>query len=240
MFCFYRKLLYVCLILALVTPLKGQEIQTKKLILPAFLADAAVPTSYVLANGARHLNLYAGTLGHPFLVSSTFSTGNHVIINGKKFDDITLNFDVHNMILIIQYDFDRLGKQRYIPPVNSVESFSIDGRKFVRFSYAPDGDVKFYEEIYSGYYGIYNLYSKKYEVNRNNLQQFEFSEVAKSTYVYYNNEFYRYRSNRGFVNSFPDEFQPEIKDYLRENKMNVRNISRTRMQEILKYINALD
>lgn len=203
------------------------------------MADVAIPPSYTLTNGARHLNIYASALGHPYLISSTFPTGNQVVINGEKFKDVILNFDVHNMILIIEYDFERLGKQRYVPPVNSVESFTIYGRKFVRLSKVPGGDSKFYEEIFSGSYRAYNLYTKKYEVNRNNSQQYAFSDLTKSMYVYYNDQFFRYRNNRGFVKSFPENMQPQIKQYIRENKLKVRNEGLFGMQELLEYINAL-
>ena len=165
-----------------------------------------------LVNGIKYVNLYRTAKGTPFLINEEMIPG-WVIINGKKYQDLELNYDVYNQDLVMSYYTNLLGSQKIIIPNQNLESFGFTNREF-RKIVLPGKNEHIYEIMLDGKYKIYYEYSRNYTVNTNpNDKGYMFSALITEKYLYNpeNNTYQKFKNSRSFRKLFQPEIARELK-----------------------------
>lgn len=193
----------------------------------------------VLYNGTLYASYMPGNVnGHPYLFSSGFEPG-YVIIKGRKFDNVLLNYDIFNQKLLLKYQ-DLNGSGRIILLSQAwMNVFSLQDKQF-EYIDAGTGQKKLFQVIGNDTLKI--LYSWKKELSLSNQAGntgYYFSDPVKTMYLYGNNGLYRFRNNRNFIDFFYPEIKSKIAIYLRENRINVRKASDRNMLLLINNCNEI-
>ena len=56
----------------------------------------------------------------------------------------------------------------------------------------------------------------------------------KKSYIYWQSELHEFKGTRSFVRIFPDR-QPEIKAFIRQNKLKIRKLNDSQMHRLISY-----
>jgi len=200
--------------------------------------DQVYGIDQTLCNGKKYTYMPPpGTTRHQYLKSPFFTVG-CVTLKGKIFQDITLNYDIFNQQLLLQYANDD-------GPLNILEvskawlkGFSLDNRNFELLNL--DQEPRFYQVLGEGTVRI--LYFWRKSLNLNNAigtYNFVFSNDIRDSYVLMNEQLKPFNSNRSLTKIFEEGKRPEIKSYLRKNRVKVKKASDQVMTEMITFIGKL-
>ncbi|MEM6800948.1 MAG: hypothetical protein AAF696_06060 [Bacteroidota bacterium] len=196
-----------------------------------------------LISGREHQAVYHFTLGHPFWVKKSWFLGD-LQTDLHFYPDLTLRYDIYR---------DRL---LYLPDSLSLNYLAVGQEQVVYFMI---GDTYFYHlglgeekaallenNMKSGYYEL--IYSGKvllYAKNKKELKgktgdskvHSEFFE-RRYRYLYVNNAFFLIKKRKDLLRALP-KFQVEMKNYLRQNRINLKRIGDPQFVQILSYYDSL-
>ncbi len=189
----------------------------------------------LLYNGRIYsFSLSPETIGHPFLQNQNYQFGS-VVISQEVYEGLLLNYDIYNQELILKYK-DMHGADNAIKISKAwLRKFYLDDKEFV-LRRAGDGGQQFFQVI--GYDSLRVLYywekemSLTKEVGKTNYQ---FSKAMKTMYLSKNDEFYRFRNNKSFVAYFDEGKRDDVKNYLSQNRINVKKASDGKMLDLITY-----
>jgi hypothetical protein len=190
-----------------------------------------------LVNGIEYINLHIRSTGHKFLDEDDFYEG-RVVIDKKGYKDVFLKYDIFNQHVILLIEHPLGGNKQIILNNLRIDEFEINGRIFHKYTFPATGTI-FYQVI--GNDEMACLYRfKKQEIPRaidqNNLS--EFTDVQKKSFLYWQSELHAFRSNRSFIQIFPDH-QAQIKSFIRQNKFQVKKLNDAQMHRLIIYCNSL-
>jgi len=192
----------------------------------------------LIYNGKKYAYfLPSGTGGNQFLYSEEFAEG-AIVIKGKTFTGIKINYDIYNQVLLLKYD-DETGSPQIIEVSEAwLEGFSLGqtGFRYLEFK----GESRFYQVLGSGSQKVLYQWRKTLKLNSSvGNSQFMFSAPLKSNYVMAGDEIYSYGSKGGFIKLFDPAHKTAIKNYIRENKINPKKSSDRVMTDLMDYISNL-
>jgi hypothetical protein len=193
----------------------------------------------VLYNGRSYFfSLPYKTRGHPFFISQDFQEG-YVVIRGKPYENILLNYDIYNQELVLKYK-NLNGSYEFLSLAGVwLEGFWIHDKEFESIGY-PGGEARFFQVIGKDSLKILYYWEKKLEVSRmSGDANYYLSDPVRIMYLYRDESLYRYRNNRDLVNFFDPETGIRVKDYLKKKRIKVRKASDGSIQELIRYINHL-
>lgn len=192
----------------------------------------------VLYNGKKYSYfLPPGTGGNQFIFSPDFFTGD-VTIKGQHFDGITLNYDLFNQQLLLQYA-DETGALNIIVISNAwLESFSLGNMEFEYLS-LKDGP-RYYQVIGNGPVRIlyYRRKDLKLDVSYGGSHH-TFTPPVKSQYVLIEGRLQPFSNKRSLIAIFDQGLKPQIKNYFHINKIKLKKASDKTMTELINYIGNL-
>ena len=190
-----------------------------------------------LVNGEKYFYPYYSADGDPFFDSG--SEGSTISVKGKEFEDQSLRYDIYNHLLVLDYTDVYGGITSLVLRNEWVESFSINQRKFKGMS-GPEGELEFFQVISENRISCLYRWSKEYQLNLNSgVQKYYFTEPHKEAFLFIDNHFHPFKSNRSFLKAFDEEQQKGIKQFIRQAKINVKNASESQMRHLLDYCNSL-
>ena len=64
---------------------------------------------------------------------------------------------------------------------------------------------------------------------------FSFSDPKRRYYLLLDGALYRYKNNRSFLNTLPEPARASIREYLKENRIQVGVVNDTVMNEVIRY-----
>jgi hypothetical protein len=67
----------------------------------------------------------------------------------------------------------------------------------------------------------------------------EFTESEKENYLILDGSLKKYKNNRSFTELFQNEIKSRVKEYIRNNHINVAKSSDGKIKELLTYCNSL-
>lgn len=178
-----------------------------------------------------------GTAGHPYLQSNLFSTGT-VFLSGTAYPGQAINYDIYRQQLLLRYADNQ-------SPFNVIEvskarlnGFDLDSRHFeLLFPYS---DTCFYQVIGTGSIKFAYLWSRKLDLSTTSGNSaYYFSKPERSLYLLREGKLLGFRSNRGLTRLFGREFQPEIREYLRQHKIRVRKSPDEVMERLAGFLGTL-
>lgn len=174
---------------------------------------------------------------HPFLAGEEFIPG-WVQIKGIRFNDLMLNFDIYTQALLLKYrDAEEALRVIEISPV-WLDAFGI-GDKIFQVT-ADDAAIRVMQVLGQTPVTILYSWSKTAQLTRlHGKTGFLFSEPARINICRIDSFDYSYRKNRDFVRLFQHEVQVEIRNYLKNNNINIRKASDQQVISLLKHFQFL-
>ena len=188
-----------------------------------------------MINGVKYLYLYSDIEGYPFFGEDQFYTGSLVIAN-REYQDVYLKYDLYNQNMILQYSPFSGGTDQILLRNEDIHEFKIDGKLFRKYSF-PETGTRFYQVVTPG--KIYCLYYWAKVLNYSTLSSYYFTPQKKVSYIVKNGKPYRYKSKKQFRKLFPVQHQKEIKQFIRKNKIRLKNESDGNMRRLLEFCNQL-
>lgn len=194
----------------------------------------------LLHNGRTYaFTLSNGTIGHPFLHTQNYASG-YVIIKNEKFKDILLNYDIYNQELILKYK-DLHGAFNFIKLSKAwLRGFYLHNDAFVLIE-AEDGQKQFFQVI--GQDGLQILYQwqKKMSLSmQTGSKNYQFLDPEKIMYLFSNKEFFRFKNNKSFIAYFEPSLRDYLKEYLSQNKINVKKASDEEMLNLITFCSRIE
>lgn len=174
--------------------------------------------------------------GSQYLIEDNFMQGD-IIINNQTFTNLLLNYDVYNQEVILRFESNyktvtiKLNKEK-------MDGFTLGKRKFILIK-SPGEPVP---EIYQ-YFGDDQLmvlyhWEKELDLSSKSGNSFwSFSKPRKTMYLLIEKQKHRFKNNRTFLSLFEKPQKHEIKTFIKQNKINLKRISVTELNELIKFCN---
>ena len=200
--------------------------------------DLSYGPDYNLINGIKYLYLYSNASGHPFFGENQFYTG-RLVITDREYHDVHLKYDIYNQNMILQYSPVTGGTDQILLNNEFIHEFKIDGKLFRKYSFSETG-TRFFQVVTSG--KIYCLYQWEKDLNYSptSISSFyNFTPQEKKAYIVMNSKPYRFKRKKKFLRLFPVQIQKEIKQFIRNNKIWLKNESDDNMRRLLEFCNQL-
>jgi len=190
-----------------------------------------------LINGAEYFNLHIRSEGHKFLDEDKYYKGS-VVIDKKIYKDVFLKYDIYNQQVLLLIEHPSGGNKQIILNNLRINEFEINDRIFHKFTF-PGTTTLFYQVIGNNKMACFYHFRKQEiprAIDQYNLS--EFTNVQRKSYLHWQSELHAFKGTRSFIRIFPDH-QPQIKSYIRQYKLNIRNLNDTEMQRLISYCNSL-
>jgi hypothetical protein len=204
----------------------------------AEMLDRVYGQDPVLYNGEKYSYfLPPGTGGNQFIFSPDFFTGD-LTIKGKRFEGVTLNYDLYNQQLLLQYA-NETGTSEIIEVSKAwLASFRLGNMEFKYLSFV-DGP-RFYQVLGNGPICILYYWRKDLKLDASYGAEYHtFSPPVRSQYVLIDNKLKPFRNKQTLIALFDSGLKPEIRDYIRLHKVKLKKASDTTMTELINYISNL-
>ncbi|MEE4197808.1 MAG: hypothetical protein V2I54_09195 [Bacteroidales bacterium] len=176
--------------------------------------------------------------GSQYLTQREFVPG-EVIIQDKTYTHHLLNYDIFNQEILLQFETDyktatiQLNKEK-------VDAFTLDSRTFKLIQNEEKNTYEIFQFFGRGKYVVLYFWEKNLElIDRSGDSYWSFSKPQKTMYLQFNNEKHRFRNNRTFLTHFTKSQKQEIKTYLKQNKLNLKRITDTELNQIIHFCNQL-
>ncbi len=176
-------------------------------------------------------------IGNQYLNNELFIQG-EVTIRGNKFNNLSLNYDIFNQQLLLKYS-DLNGSINTILISKAwLEEFSIGNSKF-KLCTMNNFPERIYQVIGNDSIQVYYYIKKVLNLNNAPGSSNYAYVINKSFFLFINKSLHQYNSNRGFIKIFDKTIQPQIKKYLRSNKVKVTSASDNIMEQLVNYCNSI-
>ena len=179
-----------------------------------------------------------GSEGDQYIDGKVFTPGS-VTIKGKKYENLLLNYDILNQQILLRFIHHNGTTSIICLSRSNLENVHFNNRDFELVKPA-DKDENIYQVIGKGPARI--LVSWWKVINPNSAygqSNMAFSKIHRATCVLRNNQLFRFKNNRSFALCFQKEKQPLIKRYLRQNDVNIKNLSDAGLLELINYCNSI-
>ena len=192
---------------------------------------------YNLMNGIRYINIYPSAEGHPFLGEDRFYQGN-VVINNQLYRDVEIKYDIYNQKILLQYPYFSGSTDKIVLVGEFLDEFVMDGRLFRKYTF-PENVPRFYQVVSKG--NIYCLYYWKKDLLKGSSVQsfFKYSPERKLSYLVIDDKLRSFKGRSSFVKLFPSEFHKEIIQFLKSNKISIRDSDEIKIRQLMTHCNEL-
>ncbi|MCD6598946.1 MAG: hypothetical protein J7L04_14735 [Bacteroidales bacterium] len=204
------------------------------------LYDSLLNTSNEILNGREYEYYFYPQISSP-LIPTRQQPSASIVINGKKYENITLQYDTYKDLLVY---FDPANfVNGSICPV-SVNSYIIDEFNIkvssdnLKFRYLEVPEVEnlksgFYEIVYDGesQFIIKHLSNKFIDEGRD---KYEYNTIR---YVVNNAGYFKIKGKRSLLKALPDH-STEVKKYIKSLKISVRKANKYEILSILRYYDS--
>lgn len=194
-------------------------------------------SSDILVNGPYYYQHHQMANGFPFLKSKEFSIG-EVYINGRKFNELQLNYDVTRQLLVL---FINTSESKLIISLSDkvVDSFYIDNRLFVNSKFVIESSSHYFNQLNNGNYRMYLGYEKEFILRFDNEDPYgRYSKSQRKIFVLSDIDSYEITSKESFLNLFPVH-RKEIKSYLKLNKLRFKKASYFELAKLMVFCNTI-
>jgi hypothetical protein len=180
----------------------------------------------------------AGVGGDQYLESPQFIIGS-LTIHGRDFTGLSLNYDIVNQQLLLKY-YDENGAMQILEVSKAwLTEFRLGSR---HFEVLPEKEAPaFYQVIGTGNARFLYFWHKNLEMVSaiNRTQGFLYTPAARDSYIEINGKIERFRNRRSLAALFDQARRPEIKKYMRKNRIRPDEASDAEMTALINYISNL-
>jgi hypothetical protein len=189
---------------------------------------------YNLLNGRQYELPYAGN-SHPYFNTDLFRPGS-LLLNGEAYDSVTINYDIFDQQLILQYPGSLSGHDlKVVLNRKSIDYFKIDGLTFRLMSFPETGN-SFFQLVSSGNISCFLRWEKR--LNRSTYTgntSYKYSKQSREIYLQMEGQLYVVRNKSSFTGIFDEAYQEEIKGFLRREKIRFRNASDKELGRLMNF-----
>jgi hypothetical protein len=220
----------VMIIFSLPGTLKSQE--------AVKVLDAVYGLDQTLYNGKKYL--YApppGTNGDQYLLSSLYSDGS-VTLQGKCFQDVALNYDVYNQELLLLYADKNFPRNVIEVSKAWLTGFSLESMNFKLLTL--EQEPRFYQVLGEDTVRILYFWRKNLGLNDAiGSANFIFKPSVRDSFIFMGGKLNAFWTKKSLIRIFDPQLRPQIKSYLRKNRVNVKKASDQQMTELIRFINTI-
>jgi hypothetical protein len=190
-----------------------------------------------LINGVKYYKPHEAVSGNEFLLDDKSSRGS-ITVNGKKYENVFLKYDIFNQNVILEYDYPPGGKLQIIIDNEKITEFEIFEKRFRKY-YFPSTGNQFFQILSAGNL-VCLVYWIKIKVPAGSSLDYayQYSEEKKKNYLLVENELHQFGGQKSFLKLFPD-LKDEIKKYIKRHDLEIRNISDKDLIGLFKYCHDL-
>lgn len=193
-------------------------------------------TNDVLVNGRSYIPFHYNAKGHPYFLSKKcFSSS--LIINGKKYDnqEILYNIDIEKIILNTTID----NGEKVLLVLNSefIDSFNIGEHNFLNGAkYFPEGKFPgFVELVYKGSFSVLIQHQKSFVTQyTTNTPNGFFSGLKSTNYISNKGGLTKLATKKNLLDYFP-EHKKEIKKFIRNNNIKFKQANTAQLNNLFSY-----
>lgn len=168
-----------------------------------------------------------------------FDAAGSVTVRGVTYPNQALNYDIYNQQLVLKYK-TAIGSDNLLQISFAwLESFNLHSKHFEIITTA-DTIKEIFQAIGTGPAKVLYSFARKLTVsNLTESSVHYFAQIQRTMYVSYGGKRQKYKNNRSFVKTFPEEKHDQILKYIRKNKITVQKADDRRMNELINYCNTL-
>jgi hypothetical protein len=189
----------------------------------------------VLINGLYPEDYILDATGHPFFLDTIYYPG-YVILHNQKYDHVFLHYNIFDQnIIVSQPDYER-GPIQIIPPNKFISEFKINDKIFRKFCF--DGlNEDYFQVVYDGKIKcLYSFVKKRYiSYNYSKYSTFTYTKEIRKSYLLIDQKLYEYKKAGSFLLYFPEKVKPEIRAYIKKEKLRLSKASDTEIGRLMGF-----
>lgn len=191
-----------------------------------------------LINGKKYTFIPPpGTKGDQFLISPVYMAGS-VSLRGKCYEDQSLNYDIYNQQLLLQYANDNFPRNTIEVSAAWLQGFTLGHMKFELLHL--EQEPHFYQVLGEGAVRILYYWRKNMDVEGAiGSVRLTFTRTVRDSFVHMEGQLKPFKTKRRLIRLFDPGHRSEIKNYLRKNKIKVKKASDHPMAELITFIGNL-
>ncbi len=233
-----RRAASILIFLLILIDLQGQETYTEKVAGDYRSFDRLYGLDQNLINGVRYKPEYPGSEGHPFLEDRQIITGN-IRINNLHYQRVRLGYNIYKQSIILEYLNFAGATEQIVLHNETIDEFDLDQKKFERLTFDMTGTA-FFQVIEEKNLRCLYRWNKSLNRSTTSVSGFYFySEPKRKFYLWKGGQLHNFNSKKSFVKLFEVKHQKQIKQFFKQWHIQLKFISDSQMQELLKYCNEL-
>ncbi len=232
--------LLICLITLLPVSLNAQESDQTAMDFNRMkdYFDHSYGPDYNLWNGKKYHKLHIKTIDHPFFNSDQFRKGS-LLINGVRYEDVLINYDICNQHVILQYPGLSGGIEQIILTGEFIDEFTIDGKFFRKLSF-PETGTRFFQIVDTDELSFYLYWEKDLVYNSTSLSTaYSFTSQSRKPYLLISGQLKSFISTSSLIDIFGKQFKKEIRSYIRQHQIYIREASEESLGMLIDYCTSL-
>lgn len=200
--------------------------------------DASYGLDPLLYNGRFYrYHVASSTIGTPFIYGNEFNRG-WVKLRGVTYNSVMLNYDIFNQQLVYKYANDDGGINQIIVSDAWLEAFHFFGSDFEVHA-LPDTVKRIYRVLGKGPVRIMYYSMKVLKVDSPlGATNLRFSSTIQTSWLYKDSTLSRFTNNRSFVRLFGEDQRPELKKFMRNDRINVKRSDDSALIKLLEFCNT--
>jgi len=200
--------------------------------------DQAFGLDQTLCNGKKYYFIVpAGTRGDPFLVSPLYISGS-VTLKGRCYRHVILNYDIYNQQILLQYA-DTKGVMLTIEVSKAwLDGFTLGSRTFERLK--SEQQEAYYQVLGSGPVRVAYYWHKTLNLNEAiGSSNYQFSKAIRDSFVLFGGKTIQFKTRKGFIEIFDPSIRPQVKNYIRKNRIRLKRASDNAMADLINYVGKI-
>lgn len=232
------KGIFICSLLNFFGPVAAQEISGLSGDEISNYTEKQYSPYTALINGEKYYYPYRLAMGNPF-----FPVNEHnkalVRINERVYENQEIKYDIYNHLVVLEFD-DINGASKSIILRNEWLDYFILGNSLFRKFQDEQGSERFGQVIYEGNITCFYFWMKSYQLNtRSGESLYSFSDPIRHSFILINGESRPYTGRHSFLKCFSVKYRPQIKTYLKKNRVRIRRASDADMRLLMEFINQI-
>jgi hypothetical protein len=192
----------------------------------------------VLDNGFLYIEKYTRKIGHQFFMKDQLYNGT-LVYRGEVYKRVEMKYDIYDQQLVLSI-INNNSIEWIVPHNDFISAFSLGDIFFSKYNFG--GVTRFYQLVNDmGKVKCLYYWSKQRSDsdNINYLGFSEFTDSEKENYLLMDGSLKKYKNNRSFTKLFPNEIKARLREYIRNNHINVTRSSDEKIKELLTFCNSL-
>jgi hypothetical protein len=150
-----------------------------------------------------------------------------------------MGYNIYNQSVILEYINFAGAPEQIVLDNESIDEFELDRKKFERFTFDLTGTA-FFQVLEDQDLRCLYLWNKSLNRSTTSVSGFYiYSESKRKFYLWKNGQLHSFNSKKSFVKLFDPGHQKQIKQFFKQWHIQLKFISDSQMQELLKYCNEL-